>query len=411
MKLSDLKSIAEDQKKILETSDTGLERETLAQLPLLPSHALIVMGIRRCGKSTLLHQFVLKNNQDAFYLNFEDLRLYDFQLKDFSLLDEVINLSKQKVLFFDEIQVVQGWELYIRQKLDQQFHVVLTGSNATLLSQELGTKLTGRHVNKELFPFSYKEFLAFRQMTSSPESLTSYMQVGGFPEYLKTGDRETLTALTDDIIYRDIAVRHNIKDVSSLKRLCSWLFSNVGNLVSPSKLKDAVGIKSPSTILEYFSYLESSYLVQIIPKFSYSLKAQMLAPKKVYVIDSGLIKAGSVSFSNDDGHLLENIVFWELRRKSYSLHYFSEKGNECDFVVSVQGKVVKLIQVCYELNTDNEDREVKGLFEALKYFNIDNGCIITMKQQDKIQLDGAMINVVTAADFLSNQSIYLGDDS
>ena len=400
MKLSVLERVIDDQKQELELSETGLERELLTELPALTSHALIITGIRRCGKSTVLHQYVKRTRQMVFYLNFDDLRLYDFELSDFALLDEMISKSEYAILFFDEIQVVEGWELYVRQKLDQHYQIVLTGSNATLLSQELGTKLTGRHVNKELFPFSYREFLQFEHLQSGSESMEQYLRLGGFPEYLKSKERDVLTALIDDIIHRDIAVRYGIRDVSSLKRLCSYLFSNVGNLVSPSKLKSTIGVKSASTILEYFSHLESCYLVHLMPRFSYSYKAQMLAPKKVYVIDSALINVGSVSFSENDGHLLENLMFWEFRRKSFTLNYFSENGYECDFVLSRQGKVEQLIQVCFDLNSDNQDREVNGLFEAMKSFGMDSGTIVTMHQHDKILKEGKTIVVLPAAEFL-----------
>jgi predicted AAA+ superfamily ATPase len=156
MKLSDIREIAVSQKTALENQETGLERAGLSQLPDIQSHALVVSGIRRCGKSTLLHQFVKKLGRDWFYLNFDDIRLYDFSPGDFRLLDTSIAESGAKLLFFDEVQSAPGWELYVRQKLDEGFQVLVTGSNASLLSRELGTMLTGRHLSQELFPFSYK---------------------------------------------------------------------------------------------------------------------------------------------------------------------------------------------------------------------------------------------------------------
>ena len=161
MKYSDIQSVAEDQKEILYSFELGTIRELLASLPVTSSHALVVSGIRRCGKSVLLHQFIRNEIDDVFYFNFADIRLYEFSAMDFILLDELIRESRKKILFFDEIQIVVGWELYVRQKLDQSARIIITGSNAHMLSVELGTNLTGRHITKELFPFSYNEFCLF----------------------------------------------------------------------------------------------------------------------------------------------------------------------------------------------------------------------------------------------------------
>lgn len=234
----------------------GLERETLSSLPELLSHAVIVSGIRRCGKSTFLHQFTRKVGKDYFfYFNFDDIRLSSFSVPDYALIDAVIRESECTFLFFDEIQSAPEWELYIRQKLDERFQIIITGSNASLLSGELGTKLTGRHITKDLFPFSYAEFLSFTRSFRCSASLDAYLESGGFPEYLKTGNSDVLVQLQTDILYRDIAVRYGIRDVSSLKRLFTILLSNATHLISPSKLIQSVGVNSPSTVLEYFSYL------------------------------------------------------------------------------------------------------------------------------------------------------------
>ena len=237
-------------------------------------------------------------------MNFEDVKLYGFDIKDFILLDRVIDETGLKVLYFDEIQIVDGWELYIRQKLDQKFQVIITGSNASLLSAELGTKLTGRHITKELFPFSYEEYLDFKNTDANDESLSACLTEGGFPDYLKHKLPEILDFLIEDILNRDIIVRYGLKDGGAIKKLCSYLFANNGTLVVPSKLTSAVGVKSNTTILNYFSYFENSYLIAMVPKFDWSAKAQMLSPKKMYVIDPGLVQVGSTSFSRNFGHLL-----------------------------------------------------------------------------------------------------------
>jgi predicted AAA+ superfamily ATPase len=180
MKLSDIHDIASSQMAALAAKDSGYPRDVLPTLPQLQSHALIISGIRRCGKSTLLHQFVQKegslangqpspaSQQPFFYFNFDDLRLLGFETADYALLDEDIPRSAATLHFFDEIQQAPHWELSIRQKLDQDFRVLITGSNASLLSRELGTMLTGRHITKELFPFSYREFCGFTHAEAGP---------------------------------------------------------------------------------------------------------------------------------------------------------------------------------------------------------------------------------------------------
>jgi predicted AAA+ superfamily ATPase len=406
MKLSEIRDIAASQKRQVEALDTGLERESLSALPDIDTHALIVSGIRRCGKSTLLHQFTRKLDRPYFYFNFDDLRLYGFTTSDFGLLDTAIAESGAKLLFFDEIQSAENWELYIRQKLDERYQVIAAGSNASLLSGELGTKLTGRHITKELFPFSYSEFLAFRQEPRNLHSLDEYLRQGGFPEYLKTGNADILVQLQTDILYRDIAVRHGIRDVASLKRLFTFLLSNTANLVSPSNLTRTIGVKSPSTILDYFSYFEAAYLVKLVPKFSWSAKAQALAPKKLYIVDSGLIHTGSLSFTKNSGALLENFVFQELKGVTDDIFYFSEKDGECDFIVHPHGRAGAsseagaeaplCIQVCRELTQDGEERELRGLTSALSYFNLSEGIIITADTEDEILQDGKKIHVIPA---------------
>lgn len=395
IKSSDLQEVVASQTENLLQQKEWVLREILPELPInLENHALIISGIRRCGKSTLLRQLLHNEFSDLFFLNFDTPKLFNFELDDFGILDEIIRKQGKKFLLLDEIQAVSGWELYVRQKLDEGFRVFITGSNATLLSRELGTKLTGRHITKELYPFSFSEFCQFREAPKNAENLALYLQEGGFPEYLKTNNPEILAQLTNDILYRDIAVRHNIRDVHLVKRLLIYLASNVGKLTSATKLTHTLPIKSPATILDYFSFFEQSYLLQFVPKYSYSVRAQMTNPRKVYFVDNGLVNALSVSFSTDFGRKLENAVFMALRRKFKEIYYFSEKGKECDFVVFEKQKPIHLIQVCYQINNDNEARESSGLETALDFFKLKNGTIITFDQQDKWNLNGKTIDVV-----------------
>jgi len=401
MKLSEIQDISASQKQALEKQEQGQPRYILPELPDIQSHALIVSGIRRCGKSTLLRQYVKKLKRPYFYLNFDDIRFASFASEDYSLIDRVIADSDVKLIFFDEIQSAEKWELYVRKKIDEGFQVLITGSNASLLSRELGSRLTGRHLCKELFPFSYKEFCSFLKFDAGPQSLLSYLEKGGFPEFLKTNNTDILEQLQSDILYRDIAVRYGIRDTKSLKQLYVYLLSNTTQLFSPSKLTGIIGVKSPTTILEYISHFETAYLIQLLPCFAWSVKAQSLAPKKVYVSDSGLIKTGAFSFSKNLGVLLENFVYNNLRRHSgvsellnkRQLFYFTGKnGTECDFIVKSQ-KTFKCIQVCWELNTDNKDREINGLLEAMDFFDLKEGDILTFNTEDIILVDGKKINV------------------
>lgn len=393
MILQNIIEVVENQKDNISKASTGMLRLELKNLPDLESHALIVTGVRRCGKSTLVYQMLKERHSNFLYLNFEDPRLYEFELKDFNKLDEYIEQNGIRVLAFDEIQIIDQWERYIRQKVDQRFKVIITGSNASLLSRELGTKLTGRQISKELFPFSFNEFCQFRNEPKTLASASAFLVTGGFPEYVANNNQEILTQLFNDILVRDIAARHGIRDIRSLQRLALFLITNIGKPVSASNLKSMVNLGATSTILEHMSFLEDAYLLFFIPKFSYSLRAQAINPRKVYAIDTGLVQANSLSFNNDHGRRLENMVFLHLRRAFMDISYFSEKG-ECDFIVSDKGKVVQCIQVCYNLNPDNLDRELNGLFEALEFFSMDKGLIITLDQRDKFERNNKTIQVI-----------------
>jgi predicted AAA+ superfamily ATPase len=390
-----------EQQRIRFTSrDTGLIRELIPATQSLSSHALIISGVRRCGKSTLLMQMMKElDDKLVLFLNFESPQLYEFSILDFPRLDNIIANKGAKILFFDEIQLVEGWEMYVRQKLDESFRVIITGSNASLLSKELGTRLTGRHVTQELFPFSYTEFLSFRTLMPDAVSLLTYMKVGGFPEYVKNSDPEQLATLFDDVLIRDIVTRYGIKDIRSLHRLANYLISNIGNRITATKLKQPLSIGATSTILSWFSHLELSYLVSFLPMFSHSAKAQLINPRKVYAIDLGLVDVISSSMTDDLGRKLENLVFLHLRRRYNELYYFDDKG-ECDFVAMKNGNVTELVQVCYELTPDNLNRELNGLIKAMQFFNFIEAKIVTFSTADVIESNGFRIEVVPAYNYL-----------
>ncbi len=389
-----LYEVALSQKNDLQKRPLGLQRKELNDFSLIQSHALIISGIRRCGKSTLLVQLLENQYPEAFYLNFEDPRLYGFTVEDFQKIDKILTEQGQTALFLDEVQVVEGWERFVRQKLDLgNFNIVITGSNASLLSRELGTKLTGRHVTRELFPFSYDQFCEFQKLAKSSESTIGYITSGGFPEYLKTGRAELLHQLLDDLLLRDIAVRYGVRDVKSLQNLAIYLISNVAKLVSGNNLRKVLEIKATSTVMEYFSYLEESWLFFFVPKFSYSHRKQLINAKKVYSIDTGLVTANSRSFSEDHGRRFENMVFLHFRRMYQEIYYFSEK-NECDLVVYDRNGLVELVQVCYELNPENLKRELEGLWEAMRFFDKKESLLVTIAQEDEFAQDGFKIHVL-----------------
>ncbi len=345
---------------------------------------IVITGVRRCGKSTLLKQ-LLKKEKNKIFLNFEDTRLEGFELVDFNKLEQIAISEKIDCYVFDEIQNIPGWEKYVRSAHDKGFRIFITGSNASLLSRELGTKLTGRYLQTELFPFSFNEYLQFSKAKKGRESFLKFMSAGGFPEFLTSADTEYLRTLLRDIIIRDIAVRRNIKNEHMILRLALHLMSNVGKEVSYNNLTKVLGIKSVRTTINYCDYLKESYLLDFIPRFSFSIKQQLINPKKVYAVDTGMAQANSLSFSEDKGRMLENAVYLRLRQASREILYFKDDSSECDFLLRKNNKVTNAIQVCWHLSEDNLIREVTGLRNAMAVSGAKNGIIITFDQQDAFE--------------------------
>ncbi len=363
-------------------------RELLPQVHFpVSDFAVVISGVRRCGKSVLLAQLAsrCKAEHPIFYLNFDAPQLYGFTYDDYQRLDDAIRSYPEKpLLFLDEVQVVEGWELYVRGKLDEGYQVVVSGSNASMLSRELGTKLTGRHLSYELFPFSYKEFCGFLRLNGNEDSQNRYMEQGGFPLYLKLQDEDILNNLLSDILYRDVTSRYGVRDYGKLKELLMLLLNNVGNMVSANKLRQVLQINSATTVNEYFSYLQQSYLFDFVPVYSASEKVRMVNPKKVYCVDTGLITVCSTALSANIGHRLENMVYGELRRRYKSVYYFNHDGYECDFVAMHNNRCAELVQVCADFNTDTYQREVQGLLAAMEALSVNQGSIVTLRQTDSL---------------------------
>jgi len=389
-----LKQIIISQKEGIMKADNGITRDKLKEIKLIDSFAIIISGIRRCGKSTISRQ-ILKNEKNFYYLNLEDPRLDGFELSDFNKADEIFLelYGSGGIYFFDEIQTIDKWEKYIRFLADKKSKILITGSNASLLSKELGTKLTGRHISYELFPFSYNEFLEFFNLNPNKESYERFLFEGGFPEYLEKKEDRLLNELLNDVLMRDIVSRFRIKNISTLKKLAIYLITNVGKEFSYNSLKKMLEVKSVQSIINYISYLEDAYLIFTMPLFSYSYKKQLVNAKKVYSIDNGLSSINSVSFSKDKGIMFENSVFLQLKRKYKEIFYF-KKNRECDFIVKEQEKIKYAIQICYELNEDNKKREIEGLIEAMEELKLKEGLIITLNQTDSFEIGDKKIKVL-----------------
>jgi uncharacterized protein len=394
-----LKEVIVSQREILDSLGSGIPRETKARID--DGFALIITGIRRCGKSTFLNQ-ILKKQKKGYYLNLEDPRLEGFELSDFNKVETIMQgtYGKNGVYFFDEIQNVNKWEKFIRYLIDKKDNAIITGSNASLLSKELGTKLTGRHIQLEMFPFSFNEFLDMKKGKPSIKYFDEYLYKGGFPEYIKNGNPLILNELFSDVVIKDIAVRFGVRNTNMLNKIAVYLISHVGKEFSYNAIKKMFKIKSVQSVIDYIFYFENAYLLFTVPRFSYSYKQQQVNPKKVYSIDCGFSYNNTSSFSKDMGKMLENVVFLGLRRKFKEIFYFQEK-NECDFVVKEKGKITLAIQVCYDFNQENKEREINGLIAALKKFNLKKGVILTYNQDDKFLIDNKKIIVKPVWKWLS----------
>jgi len=389
-----LKNVITSQREFMDNSEQGTLREKNREIKIVDSFALIITGVRRCGKSTFLNQ-LLKKQRKGYYLNMEDPRLGGFDFSDFNKVEAIMKESYGEggVYFFDEIQSIPEWERFIRYLVDKKEKVVLTGSNASILSKELGTKLTGRHLSIELFPFSFKEFLNLKKQEPSINSFEEYLTKGGFPEYIKNENPEVLHELLSDIVMKDIAARFGIKNTTILNKIVIYLISHVGKEFSYNSIKKMFEIKSVKSVIDYITFFENAYLVFTLPRFSYSYKQQQVNPKKVYSIDNGFSSNNSASFSKDYGKMLENLVFLNLRKKYKNIFYFQEK-NECDFVIKEKDKITQAIQVCFDLNEENQNREINGLIDALEKFNLKEGIILTYKQDDEFKLRNKKIKVL-----------------
>jgi len=405
-----LKTVIADQEYYFEQAKGSIKREFSASYSN-SAEIVIITGIRRCGKSTLLQQIRATQTENDYYINFDDDRLVSFKVEDFQMLLEVFYelFGEQKTFYFDEIQNVGQWERFVRRLRDTGNKVYITGSNARMLSRELGTHLTGRYISRELFPFSFKEFILLKK----PELLDKnffktnikaeilalfreYFLNGGFPNFVKTGDELALKTMFENIIYRDVMVRNNITNEKEIKELVSYLAGNYARLSTNNELARIIGVKNSTTVKNYLGFLADSYLVFQTCKYDYSISSQILSPKKSYFIDNGLVRRIGFSFSDNLGHLLENLVYVELLRRCKSAYYHN-KRQECDFVLVENKTVTTAIQVTYAMpNEKTRKREIDGLLDAMNTYKLQSGLIITDDAEEEIIENDKKITIIPA---------------
>ncbi|KAF0237586.1 MAG: hypothetical protein FD181_1824 [Prolixibacteraceae bacterium] len=402
-----LKSILFDQQKL--GWNTRNVRRDFSPAYLYNQEIVVITGIRRCGKSTLLQQIRSEQSEKDYFINFDDERLIQFRVEDFQILYETfIELfGVQKTFYFDEIQNIAGWERFVRRLHDYGNKVFITGSNANMLSRELGTHLTGRYVSHELYPFSFREFLEYKGKVPLPSEIYStegkseikalfsqYFSVGGFPVFLENQNDNYIKSLYENILYRDVMVRNNLTNEKEIMELVYYLASNVSRLSSFNSLAKTIGVKNASTVSNYLQFIQNTYLIFQINKFDFSLKKQIQNTKKTYFIDQALITRLGFLFSEEKGRLLENIVFVELKRRGHEVYYFSAK-NECDFLIRRGNQITTAIQVCFSFDTqETKTREINGIREAMKTYSLSEGLILTNDTEEEITSDSQTIRVV-----------------
>ena len=390
------------------SEDLGVLRFMSPELISCPE-VVVITGVRRCGKSVLMQQILSKQEERDYYLNFDDERLITFKVDDFQKLNEVFmeDFGVQKHYYLDEIQNIDGWERFVSRLYRQGCKVFVTGSNAKLLSREMGTFLTGRHVTKELYPFSFKEYLEYNNTkidkstfhTTTGKSLlisllNKYLKSGGFPQYIKQHNDNYLFSLYNDIIYKDVVVRNNIYNDKQLKEMMYYLASNATHRFTYNSVAKAINIKSADTIKAYIGFIEDTYMIRQLSKYDYSAGAQTRSPRKIYLVDNSFIHKIGFSATDNVGSSLENLVCVELMRRNKDIYYY-EDNYECDFIVRKGNVITEAIQVTLSLaNEQTRKREMKGLVTAMKAFGLKEGLIITYEEHEDIEPEqGILIHV------------------
>jgi len=388
-----------------------IEREVLEKLKKILENEIVkvVTGVRRSGKSTLA--FLLLKDKNFGYVNFDEKELTEQKLDDvLSAVREIY--GDVKLLLLDEIQNVNSWELWINSLQRRGYNLVITGSNAKLLSKELATHLTGRYLEFENYPFNFREFLKcenfdVEDIDYSKEKqgklknlLRKYLELGGFPEYvLKNLDKSYLETLFRSIIYVDVVKRWNVKYPTKIEDLARYLISIHSKEYTATKLRNLLGFRSTLTVEKYVKYLEEAYLIFSLERFSFKPKEFLKAPRKIYVVDLGLANTISTRVTTDMGKLMENLFFLDLKirglKENRQIFYFKINDKEVDFVIKEGLKVKQLIQVTYASAKDEiEKREIKGLIKASELLKCKDLLVITWDFEDELRVENKIVKFI-----------------
>ena len=358
------------------SKETVVEREltTALEFSIKQEEVSVIKGVRRAGKTFML--FHLMKKYGGTYINFEDERLHDFDLDDFEKLFDIAQKNKP-ILYLDEIQHIQGWEKFAH-RIHRKTKLFVTGSNSKLLSSDYAKSLVGRTKSFDVYPLSFTEYLKFTKKRKNRQTLIEYMETGGFPRIVMTGDFSLAKEYLDRIIYRDILGTENIRHPEAIRTLAYYLLSNIGKEFSFRSLKDISGLKHDSTVKDYLGYLRDAYLIDIVKKFDHSLKAQETYGKKVYAIDSSFISLGKRR-ERDMGRVLENIVYLHLNRTEQDIFY-GKNSKEADFILCQELKPIKIINVTLEAISE---KTLKREVDSLHYF------------QEKYNVPGELVSLYT----------------
>lgn len=415
-----MKTILQNQRKERDEllSRPYLERRSNQDMDLLLNSHLIklITGPRRVGKST--QALLMLRNRNFAYLNFDSQQLLDAWDADLvmRMLDDVY--PGYEYLLLDEVQNLDAWDLWVSELYRLGKNLVITGSNAKMLSSEMATALTGKYLKVEMLPFSLEEFFDWNKLDLSklnPEQqadasalMDDYLRNGGYPEVVASRQltRTYLDTLFDSIVWKDVAKRHSVRNVTDLNDLAMYLVSNFCNPVSANELTEELGFSSVNTTKKFMDYLHEPYLFYYLPRYNNKLKLMKKAPRKVYVVDNGFVAAKAFSLSDNLGRLLENQVFVELLRQGYDtdktmFYYRSRNDKEVDFVLRKGTHIEQLVQVCYDMSSSKmEKREVDSLIECATELNCSNLVVVTNNEERIVEKDGYRIVIVPVAKWI-----------
>lgn len=400
--------------------EIGLSCRALTDKINIKSDEIVdIVGPRRSGKSSVLKLLIKNMEKDSWmYINFEDPVFIENNYPE--VIEKLIEIYEQyygsslKYLFFDEIQNINFWEKAVRKLRDgTKYKIFITGSSSKLLSRELSSLLTGRHLSYELMPLNFREYLSFKNIIiKNPKEAVlqeakivkyfeKYLQLGGFPKIVLDEDAELLKQYYPDILEKDIIKRHNIRQKDIVEKIGIFLLSNAGKILSITSLEETFNI-SFEAASNYLGYFKEAFLVFEVPQFSYSLKTQQKALKKIYAVDTGLANAVSFRFSEDYGRILENSVFLHLNQLAPEIYYYKTKSNlEVDFLVKHPNQKMDLIQVCADISDEKtKKRELKALFDAMAELNISTALILTASANDVIKVDNREIIIMPAHEWM-----------